>query len=617
MCGIAGFFGAGDGAALDAMLRRMAYRGPDAENGVVDRGLHLGHLRLSIVDLAGGSQPMWTEDRKLCVTFNGEIYNQAELRRELEASGAVFQTDHSDTEVLLHGYRIWGEAMLERLNGMWAFVIYDRETRTLFGARDRFGKKPLYYLWRGETFVFASELAAIMEHPAVASSVSRTGLMKYFAYGYVPGPHSLIEGVKKLGGGEFFRVGIDSGEFRIRRWWEYEIDSSSKATDQEELCEQLRGLLSAAVQRRLMSDVPLGLFLSGGIDSSAVAALAARTSGGKGLSAFSIGFTDPSFDELPYAKQAAQEIGLPHEFEVLDLEQARRLLPEIISLLDEPNGDSSLLPTWLLCRFTKKHATVALGGDGGDELFAGYDPFKALRKAELYSRLVPQPVHAGIRMMAATLPVSHRNVSLDFKIKRTLLGLSHPQPLWCPTWMGPLDPSGLSEYFGEAVDPEDVYSEAIAAWEAVPGGDVVDRATQFFVRLYLQDGVLGKVDRASMLNSLEVRAPLLDIDVANFARRLPHDLRYHRGTTKYLLKKALEPVLPPSILYRRKKGFGTPVGPWLASGAIAPDPDASLNPAMTRRLLDEHRTGKADHRLFLWCEWVLQQWASANNLRLA
>jgi len=600
------------------MLARMAYRGPDAENVTVDRGVHLGHLRLAIVDLAGGTQPMWTADGKFCVTFNGEIYNQAELRQELEAAGAVFETDHSDTEVLLHGYRIWGPSMLDRLNGMWAFVLYDREKRTLFGARDRFGKKPLYYACREKTFVFASELTAMLRHPSVPSSVSREGLMKYYAYGYVPGPHSLIDGVRKLGGGEYFRVSVEGDPLpEVRRWWQYEIEPDEGVRDREELCEELRRLLGAAVERRLMADVPLGLFLSGGIDSSAVAALAARASGGRGLSAFSIGFTDPSFDELPYAKQAAKEIGLPHEFEILDLEQARRFLPDLIGSLDEPNGDSSLLPTWLLCRFARKHATVALGGDGGDELFAGYDPFKALRKAALYASVVPKPVHEGIRMLAGTLPVSHRNLSFDFKVKRTLLGLSHPQRRWCPAWMGPLDPDGIAEYFGTWVDPDALYSEAIAAWESVPDGDLVDRATQFFVRLYLQDGVLAKVDRASMFESLEVRAPLLDIEVADFARRLPHRLRYRDGTTKYLLKKALEPVLPASILYRKKKGFGTPVGPWLASGAIGPDPDRSLNPEMTARLLSEHRAAKADHRLFLWCEWVLQQWADANGIRIA
>lgn len=616
MCGIAGFFGEGTRETVERMTRALTHRGPDAEGFFLEGPVALGHRRLSIVDLAGGSQPMTTADGDLWVTFNGEIYNQRELRAELEAAGAEFVTDHSDTEVLLHGYRHWGEQMLDRLNGMWTFVIYDRRTRSLFGARDRFGKKPLYYTDRAGVFAFASELPALLEHPAVERRVSHSALQKYFAYGYVPAPHSILEGVRKLPGGCAFRYSAASG-LQVRRWWEYTIVPAAVPEDHEELCRELRRLLTASVERRLMSDVPLGVFLSGGIDSSAVAVLASRISGGEQLQAFSIGFTDPSFDELRYAQKAADFLGMPHAFETLDLRRAREELPGLIASLDEPNGDSSLLPTWLLCRFARRHATVALGGDGGDELFAGYDPFKALHLSRLYAALVPRPVHDGLRMLAALLPVSHRNLSLDFKIKRTLAGLSRPSHHWCPVWMGPLEPAGIAEYFGETIDPEELYSEAVEAWDSVPGGDPVDRATQFFVRLYLQDGVLAKVDRASMLHSLEVRAPLLDRDVAEFARRLPHTERFRQGETKFLLKRALEPLLPRSILYRRKKGFGTPVGSWLASGAIGPDPAQSINPRLTARLLDEHRKGAADHRLFLWCEWVLQSWAGAHGIRLS
>jgi len=361
-----------------------------------------------------------------------------------------------------------------------------------------------------------------------------------------------------------------------------------------------------------MADVPVGVFLSGGIDSSAIAALAARHLPEGRLRTFSIGFTDPSFDELPFAREAAAFIGCAHDAEILDLGRARQLLPGLLARLDEPNGDSSILPTWLLCGFTRRHVTVALGGDGGDELFAGYDPFKALRKAALYDALVPKSVHPAIRLLAARLPVSHANVSLDFKIKRTLRGLSHPASCRLPVWMGPLEPAQIDVCFGGRTSHEELYSEAIEAWETCgEHADPVDRTLQFFTRLYLQDQILAKVDRASMLHGLEARAPFLDLEVVDFARKLPHAVKLRGGTTKWILKKALEPVLPPSILYRKKKGFGTPVGSWLRDGAILPEvPSGSAGPVVAKALSD-HRAGKADERLFLWAQHVLAVWRAS------
>lgn len=613
MCGLAGFVGRGSVEDLRRMNAALAHRGPDAEGTWVDesRGVHLGHRRLSIVDIGGGHQPMWTPDAQLGVVFNGEIYNHVELRAELTALGCQFQSDHSDTEVLLHAYRCWGRDFTNRLNGMWAFVIYDRQTGRLFCSRDRFGKKPFFWALREGTFLFASELSAIRRHPAGASaSISRRGLQKYFAYGYIPAPHSFYEGIHKLPGGHSLTFEIASQRVEIKKDWDFVIEpfDSLPANPEQVWGEQLVELLSAAVKRRLMGDVPLGFFLSGGLDSSSIVALATRHIDRSLIHTFSVGFDEASFDESAYSTDMAQRLGTQHHLDILSLEKAAALLPEIASKLDEPMGDSSLLPTYLLCRHTREKVTVALGGDGADELFAGYDPFRALRAAELYGRLVPRPLHAAVKMMMSRLPVSHANMSLDFRIKRTLRGLSHPQSLWCPIWMGTLDPGELSELFDAPVDVEDIYSEAIEQWDACHQSNLVDKVLQFYTKLYLQDDILVKVDRASMMHSLEARAPYLDIEVVDFVRRIPHHYKFRKGQTKYLLKRALESVLPHSVIYRAKKGFGVPIGRWLADGMLPIDPGAI--PGLDRRVvqahLDAHLEGRNDERAFLWNVWLAQ-----------
>ncbi len=606
MCGIAGFVGRGDRDDLERMTRAIAHRGPDAAGHWIEEStaVHLGHRRLAIIDLAGGAQPMWTADGAIGVVFNGEIYNHGELRERLKAAGCQFQTDHSDTEVLLHAYREWGGEFVHQLNGMWAFAIYDRPRRRIFISRDRFGKKPLYWFQRGGTFAFASELTALMAHPACPRSVSPRALAKFFAYALIPAPNSILDGVQKLPGGFNLVFDLASSTAATRRYWDFVLEPDPAPADESQLASELLDLLDRAVQRRLMADVPLGIFLSGGIDSSLVTALAARHAGAGSLRTFSIGFTEASFDELSWANQVAGLLGTNHQTEILDLDRALEVLPEIFAKLDEPQGDSSLLPAWLLSRFTRRHVTVALGGDGGDELFAGYDPFLALRKAELYAKCVPRPVHLAIRLLAARLPVSHRNLSIDFKIKRTLRGLSHPPALWNPVWLGALEPAEIADFLGQPVDSEDLYSEAIEAWERCPQTDLIDRTLQFYTTIYLQDGILAKVDRASMMNSLEVRAPFLDIEVADFARRLPNSFKLRGATTKYLLKRAAEKVLPPDIIHRKKKGFGVPVGAWLRTGRLAP---ASSSAFLEGRIRD-HRSGRIDDRLFLWCQCVMERW---------
>ncbi len=611
MCGIAGFAGHGDFEDLKKMNTALVHRGPDDEGYWHDsaKSLFLAHRRLSIIDLKDGAQPMWTQDGDLGVVFNGEIYNHRELRVELESQGHRFRTHHSDTEVLLHGYRQWGDQLPHKLNGMWAFALYDVRRNRLFLSRDRFGKKPLFYTFQNGTFAFASELTALRRHSAVKTSVSTLSLKKYFAYGFIPAPGSLYQKIYKLPAGHNLSVDLDDFRPVVHKYWEFLLDPCQHLPRNAEQVwsEQIRDLLEKAVSRRLMADVPLGVFLSGGIDSSAVTLFAAKA-GSAPPKTFSIGFEEASFDESQYASRSAKLFRTDHHLKTLSLEQVRDLLPAIMTRLDEPMGDSSLLPTYLLCRETRKQVTVVLGGDGADELFCGYDPFRALHLAEQYARLVPRPVHRAIRLAAGLFPVSHKNMSFDFKFKRALRGLSYEKKLWNPVWLGPLEPKELDELFLEKIDIEEVYSEAIDCWDSCCLDDIVDKTLQFYTRLYLQDGILVKVDRASMMHSLEVRAPFLDRDLVDLVRTIPSAYKFRNGQSKYILKKALEPLLPASIIHRSKKGFGAPIGRWFQQGGLDLNPDSGphgLNNTFIRKSIENHRNRSHDYRLFLWNAWVL------------
>jgi asparagine synthase (glutamine-hydrolysing) len=615
MCGICGFAGVGDADILASMNEAMVHRGPDAEGLWHDarEAVYLGHRRLSIIDLSGGAQPMWTADGTLGIVFNGEIYNHLELREELIRAGHHFLTDHSDTEVLLHGYRQWGHDLPSRLNGMWAFALYDRKRREIFLSRDRFGKKPLFYSLQNRTFAFASELSALIRHPRITADIHEGSLKKYFAYGYIPAPSTLYRQVFKLPGGHNLLLKLDAMTCRVSQYWDFVLEPFEHvpANPEEAWGEQLRELLRKSVRRRLMSDVPLGVFLSGGVDSSAITAFAAEAAGPARMKSFCIGFEEASFDETKYARIIAERYQTEHYEEILSMERARGLLPEIIGKLDEPMGDSSLMPTYLLCQETRKHVTVALAGDGGDELFAGYDPFRALGMAKWYDRLVPGTVHQAIRMAVTALPSTHRNMSLDFRLKRTLRGLSYPRRLWNAVWLGPLDPRDLEALFREPTDIEEVYAEAIEQWDACKQENLIDKTLQFYTKLYLQDDILVKADRASMMNSLEVRAPFLDIELVDFVRKIPHAYKYRNGQTKYILKKALEPVLPGEILYRAKKGFGVPIGRWFQEGNLSLDGKGTfphLHAPYIAGMAEEHRACRMDHRAFLWNVWLLNSW---------
>jgi asparagine synthase (glutamine-hydrolysing) len=611
MCGIAGFIGEGESPVLHRMIDLLAHRGPDGEGTWIDRNsrVFLGHRRLSIVDIAAGSQPMTTLDEQLVITFNGEIYNHAELRQKLEALGHRFKTDHCDTEVLLYGYRQWGSTLLEKLNGMWSFAIYDREKREFFLSRDRFGKKPLFYYSDDRTFVFASELTALRLHPAVPENVDPQALQKLFAYGFIPAPWAILAGVKKLPAGHWIKVQVQDLRCEIRKYWEFELDPFETIPPNPERTwgEELVQRLDEAVRCRLEADVPVGVFLSGGIDSTTIATLAARHH--PSIETFSIGFEEKSFDERAFARLGAETAKTCHHEDILSPEGSLNWALTTAEKLDEVMGDSSILPTALVSKLARQHVTVALSGDGSDELFAGYDPFRALKPARLYSAVAAGKINRVLRSVAERMPVSHVNMSLDFKLKRMLRGLSYPSHFWLPAWMGPLDPLEIGELFGCQPDPEELYAEAIAAWNHPSAKNDVDRTIQFYVRLYLQDDILVKTDRASMMHRLEARSPFLDLHVVELARRIPSSYKLRGGITKYILKEAVRGLIPDRIIDRPKKGFGIPIGHWFKNGDLNLDGAAmpkEIDWAWIRRRLADHRAGRRDDRALLWCAWLLQ-----------
>ncbi len=610
MCGIAGFVGTGDRADIERMTRAIAHRGPDDEQFHTDdvNRLFFGFRRLSVLDHAGGRQPMQSADGDLTLIFNGEIYNHRELRRDLESRGHRFTSNHADTEVLLHGYREWRDQLPIRLNGMFAFAIHDRANDRLFLARDRFGEKPLFVYRAPGLFAFASELPALTAHPAINRTWSVTALQKYFAYGYFPAPHTPYAGIEKLAAGRCLAFQLSTGAVSQSSFWTFRLHPDHTLRDEHDLAAELRDHLSTAVARRLQADVPLGFLLSGGLDSSAIVSLAASHLGAANLDTFNIAFDEPSYDESGHARRVADHVGTRHHVQPCKVGQMRTALPTLLSRIAEPLGDASILPTHQVCAFARQHVTVALTGDGGDELFAGYDPFRALTIARAYHRITPHGLHRWIARLVGRLPKSDRNMSLDFKLRRTLRGLDYRPALWNPVWMAPLAPDEIADLFTTRVDPEELYAEAIAAWSACDSDDVVDRTAEFFTRLYLQDDILTKSDRASMTESLELRAPFLDNDLVDFAARLPARFKVRHGQTKRILKAAMANDLPADIIARPKKGFGIPLSAWLRDLA-PPAPTASglpLDEDWLRRRWSEHRDRRADWRHALWCWMTLR-----------
>lgn len=625
MCGITGWANldshtpAADGGEdlLHAMCERMVHRGPDSEGLLVTNGAALGMRRLAIIDLVTGEQPVFNEDKSVAVILNGEIYNYRELRADLEKRGHSFRSA-SDTEVLPHLYEEYGDGMIRELNGMFAFALWDSKRRRMLIARDRFGEKPLYWGIFDDTLLFASEPKVLLAHPSVKPALNLQALRQYLSFDYVPAPLSIYEGINKLSAAH--KLTLEDGRVEVACYWQLNYKTTTPVPSEKEAAEQLQELLADSVRMRLISDVPLGVLLSGGVDSSSVAALAVRASS-EAVKTFSISFAEASFDESAYARSVAKFLGTDHHEERLSANLAANLVSEIGSWMDEPFSDPSLVPTYLLSRFTRKHVTVALGGDGGDELFAGYPMYAGHRWAEIYKR-VPLSLRTGVvEPLVRKLPVKTKNLSFDYKALRFVTGAKYDEVARHHIWFGSFTPDEQEKLLTPealARTDSDIYRQAREMMNDCSEGDLLKRMQSLDTRLYLAEDILTKVDRASMAVSLEVRAPFLDPRVAEFAASLPSNYKLRGQKTKYILKKAVDDLLPRFVTRRGKKGFGVPVAEWLkfklrplARDLLSPERvrrAGVFNPDFVSRLQDEHERGVANHRKLLWTLLMFELW---------
>ncbi len=628
MCGIAGSLDFGGERqtprfVLAAMGQALAHRGPDESGLWTDGIVGLTAQRLRIIDLVTGQQPLTTQDGLLRLVANGEIYNANTLRDDLRARGHVF-TSRTDTEVILHAYAEEGPECLDRLEGMFAFALWDERRRCLFLARDRFGEKPLYYARLPHGFLFASELKALLVHPHISRELDWAALAGYLTYGYVPWPHAIFRAIRKLPPAHWLEVGADGVEI-LRRYWT-PPRPPAKATgraDANAAAEEILARLRAAVHSRTVCDVPWGTLLSGGIDSSLVTALAVEVSPTP-VKTFAIGFDQPTYDERTYAATVARALGTDHYELVLTSADARELLPEVARIFDEPFADASGLPAVLLSRLAREHVTVVLSGDGGDELFCGYPTQTAHRAAELYRRL-PAWLCRSIAASAEHLPASHAYLSWDFALRRFLRDAARQPAERHLRWMGHFAPDSLPRVLASQVRQEagalTPYAEAYAWLEEWGPRNVSDVATGLDLMFYLAEDNLVQVDRASMSTALEVRAPFLDRTLAEYALSLPATSRRGLWRTKPLLRRAARSLLPRAIVRRPKHGFGVPVGTWLredlrglASDLLDPgrlQRQGIFDPTYVSLLLRRHLDGVANHAKELWTLLMFQLWAMA------
>lgn len=622
MCGIAGWINLknkssqNDEAVLHLMCERMKHRGPDSEGLWTDETVALGMRRLSVIDLHTGEQPVYSEDRSIVVVMNGELYNFREVRASLEKRGHKFETQ-TDTEILPHLYEEYGEAMLEHINGMFAFALWDKRKQKLLIARDKFGEKPLYYGVFDNKLIFASEPKVLLANPSVKPEINLDSLRSYLSFDYVPAPNSIYKGISKLPAAHFLTV--EKGEIRTRRYWN--LSWQKKETKSlESSAEELRELLADAVRMRLVADVPLGILLSGGVDSSTVAAFATQFSSEK-VKTFSIGFEEDSFDESKFARQVATHLNTEHYEEKLSVERAADLISEIGTWLDEPMSDGSLIPTLLLSKFVRKHVTVALGGDGGDEIFAGYPMYFAHKVANIYNGIPGVLRNNLIEPVVNNLPVSNKNLSFDYKAKRFVRASKYDLVTRHHSWFGSFSIDEQSKLLSKDVlanTSNDIYKGAKDLLEICDAENDIEKMQFLDINFYMAEDILTKVDRASMAVSLEVRAPFLDSRVAEFAAQIPLEYKLKGNKGKHILKKAMEPFLPKNILHRPKKGFGIPIAEWL-KGRLNPlmhelldekrlKEQGLFDEKFVKKLIKEHETNAASHHKQLWTLLVFQLW---------
>jgi len=618
MCGIAGKFNFDpdrpiDRARLSAMTTVIAHRGPDSDGFYVADGIGLGHRRLSIIDLSTGDQPLANEDGTIWIVFNGEVYNFAEIRAELEAHGHRFRT-HSDTEVIVHAYEQWGDRAVDRFRGMFAFALWDQPKRRLLLVRDRLGVKPLYYSATAAGVTFGSEIKSLLEDPDVPRGWSAEALDAYLALQYIPSPQTMYRGIWKLPAAHLLVA--EHGRVSVRRYWDLQFTGDGDPAREEEYLERLDALVNESVRLRLVSDVPLGAFLSGGIDSTAVVAAMADACGADRVVTTSVGFDEHAFNELEHARIVARHLGVRQHEQVVKPDVAD-LLPKLAWHLDEPFADSSAVPTYYVSKAAREHVTVALSGDGGDELWAGY----ARHRVEQWEQAARQwlgPTGGSIAgRMAARLPLgvkgarSLRHLALS---PAEACARKHAYGLFEADVRGSL----YARDFAHEVRDADPFIGFRLAYDSCPSPDPLDRALYVDVKTYLVDDIMTKVDKMSMAVSLESREPLLDHKLLEFAATVPSALKLKNGRGKHLLRRLLERRIPTSIVDRPKHGFEAPIGEWLR-GPLAPMVDALLRDGRMRdrgvfddravtALWSEHRDGRRDHRHRLWSLVMLELW---------
>lgn len=630
MCGITGAVWQDPRVAispelLDRMTDAVAHRGPDDSQTwrCTDHrdaygkavGVALGFRRLSIIDLSGARQPMANEDGRVRMVFNGEVYNYRSLRRRLEGTGHRFATD-GDGESILHLYEDVGTDCFSELNGMFAIAIWDSHRNRLVLARDRIGQKPLYYAVQHNRIVFGSELKSLAAVEGVCSEIDPGAIDEFLTYQYVPHPGTIWKGVNKLSPGHF--AVYENGQLKVHRYWDFD-PSLEVPVDPRQACQQLRELLTDSVRLRLQSDVPLGTFLSGGIDSSLITAIAQELSGDP-VRTFSIGFPISDFDETGYAAQVAEHLGTKHQrFEVMP--SGVDVIDQLVWHYDEPFGDSSAVPTWYLSQLTRSEVTVALSGDGGDELFAGYDRYRALWLSQYLRRLFPIHRFPGVQGLQR-LPDSNRRQSLIRRAKRFLEALGQPTARrylnWLQIFPEPLRASLYTDDFLAALPGIDPFEFLEVNWDRSHGRDVVTRASTTDILTYLPCDLCTKVDIASMAHGLEVRQPFLDYRVVEFAASLPVSLKFRGKRGKLILQDTFGTRLPKSIFTRQKMGFGVPIAAWFRKELkpLVHDtllaPDARIAKFFRREVVAElcrsHEACEQNHGYRLWSLLILEEW---------
>ncbi len=624
MCGITGWINLDKNssnnhteAVLHSMCERIVHRGPNSEGIWMDDTIALGMRRLSIIDLHTGNQPVYSEDKSIVVMMNGELYNYREVKADLEQRGHKFVTQ-TDTEIVPHLYQEYGDDFVDHINGMYAITLWDTRRKRLVIARDRYGEKPLYYGVFDGKLIYASEPKALLAHPSVNAELDAESLRQYLSFDYVPAPRSIYKGISKLPAAHIMTV--ENGEIITRRYWNLSFSKNGHTSSIERAASELRDLLSDAVRMRLVADVPLGILLSGGIDSSTVAAFATQHAT-ETIKTFSIGFSEDSFDESRYARQVAAHLGTDHHEEILSAEKAGDLISEVGAWLDEPLSDGSLIPTYLLARFVRKHVTVALGGDGGDEIFAGYPMYFGHKVASAYNT-IPQFLRSSlIEPIVHRLPVSTKNMSFDYKAKRFVKSAKYDAIQRHHSWFGSFSIDEQRSLLTEHVLAQtngDIYAGPRNLLDICDAKDEIERMQYLDMNFYMAEDILTKVDRASMAVSLETRAPFLDPRIGQFASSLPLDYKLRGSKGKFILKKSVEGLIPDSILHRSKKGFGIPIADWLKGrlnplmhDLLAPtrlNDQGLFEPDHVQTLIAEHEKGIASHHKQLWTLLVFQLW---------